>query len=167
MNGSLITKYHNNGKKLPRGRLGRNCTISDHFREERLVGGEKRGLNALEKMSCLSTDQLYRTSSIPSFLTSSISSAIHWFLALPFIFISQGTPFSASFSSHGDKIQVPPLGPGMRFKKPPQQKGTGILHLRFRPISSSCSSERDKRLLFLAFVPFAAPLKCQQTRWLC
>lgn len=39
LNGSLITKYHNNGKKLPKGHLGRNCIISDHFREGRLVGG--------------------------------------------------------------------------------------------------------------------------------
>lgn len=49
LNGSLITKYHNNDKKLPRGHLGRNCIISDHFREGRLVGGGNRGLNSLER----------------------------------------------------------------------------------------------------------------------
>lgn len=47
----LITEYHNNSKTLPRGHLGRNCNISDHFREGRLgAGGVRRGLNSLEKM---------------------------------------------------------------------------------------------------------------------
>lgn len=86
LNGSLITKYHNNGKKLPRGHLGRNCIMSDHFREERLVGGGRRGQNSLEKMSCLFTHQLYQTSCILSLLTSSISSAIHCFPFFTFHF---------------------------------------------------------------------------------
>lgn len=56
LNGSLMTKYHNNGKKIPRGHMGRNCIISDHFREERLLGGGREGLNSLEKMFCLFTN---------------------------------------------------------------------------------------------------------------
>lgn len=85
----LITEHHNNSKTLPRGHLGRNCNISDHFREGRLgAGGVRRGLNSLEKMPWLFTYQLYQTSCIPCLLTFSISSATHCFPFLTFHFDS-------------------------------------------------------------------------------
>lgn len=64
MNGSLITKYHNNGKKLPRGYLGRNCIISDHFREWRYWWGWEGRPEFAGKvvLSCLFTDRLSQTS---------------------------------------------------------------------------------------------------------
>lgn len=76
MNGSLITKYHNNGKKLPRGYLGRNCIISDHFREWRYWWGWEGRPEFAGKvvLSCLFTVGYPKLLALCP-LTSSISSA--------------------------------------------------------------------------------------------
>lgn len=87
LSGSLITKYHNNGKKLPRGHLGRNCIISDHFREE--VGGGWEGRPEFTGKDALSV----HGSVILNFLHSLSSDFFHLlnyplvsFLYLPFSF---------------------------------------------------------------------------------
>lgn len=50
---------------------------------------------------------------------------------------------------------------------PLQKREIWVWCLQLSPVSSNCSSELDQRLLLPAFVPSSAPLKCQQTRWLC
>lgn len=118
----------------------------------------RKGLNSLEKMLCLFTNQLYHTSFIPCLLISSISSATHCFPFFTFHFdFTANSVFSIIFFPwNSDSSHLWYLDRGLKSLARKYTLGSGIYNsgLYLPTATLNCIKDFHSQLLFLSLFPW-------------